>query len=345
MMVPALTFSPGNPESGSIEQVEPPGPADGMLVEVLGVGVCGTDRELLAAEHGSPPPGRDRMVIGHEMVGRVTEEAAQFSVGDLVAGIVRRPDPVPCGECAAGNWDMCSNGRFTERGIRQLDGFLAGTVRLEPDYAVPVPEALGDLGVLVEPASIVAKAWEQIDLLASRFVTPRRRVLVTGAGPIGLLAALLGIQRGLEIDVLDRATSGPKPDLVSRLGAAYHVGDVTGLAEGADVVVECTGDAALVFDILTDTRRNATVCLTGVTPLGPRLPVPAGEILRDLVLENDVVFGTVNANRRHYQTAVEALAAADREWLEGLITRRLPLDRWRDGVESAADDVKVVLVP
>lgn len=344
-MVRALTFDPTKPGSAAVEEVEPPGPEEGMLVEVLAVGVCGTDRELLAAQHGAAPGGRDRMVIGHEMVGRVAVAAPPFQKDDLVSGIVRRPDPQPCAECAAGNWDMCSNGLYTERGIRGLDGFAAEVVRLDPVYAVAVPESLGELGVLVEPASVVAKAWEQIDRFVQRFQAPPRRVLVTGAGPIGLLAALLGAQRGLEVDVLDRVTTGPKPDLVRRLGGAYHVGDVSEVTRAADIVVECTGAAALVFDILTATRRNGTVCLTGVTALGPRLPVPAGEILRDLVLENDVVFGSVNANRRHYRAAVEALASADQGWLEDMITRRVDLESWEQAMVPAVDDVKVVLLP
>jgi threonine dehydrogenase-like Zn-dependent dehydrogenase len=199
--------------------------------------------------------------------------------------------------------------------------------------------------VLMEPTTIVAKAWDQIDRIGGRSYFAPRRVLVTGAGPIGLLAALLGVQRGLEVHVLDRVTDGPKPDLVRRLGATYHSGTVAKMAEHGepDIVIEGTGVGTLVFDSLAHTAPAGIVCLTGVSPVGHQLEIDAGAINRDLVLENDVVFGSVNANLRHYGLAAEALARADRSWLEALITRRVPLDRFAEALERGDDDVKVVI--
>jgi D-arabinose 1-dehydrogenase-like Zn-dependent alcohol dehydrogenase len=136
-------------------------------------------------------------------------------LGDLIVGIVRRPDPVPCRFCAAGEWDMCANGRYTERGIKEHDGYCAEHFRIEPAFTVKVDPALGELGVLLEPASVVAKAWDHAERIGrrSRAWEPRT-ALVTGAGPIGLLASLMGRQRGLAVHVYDRASSGPKPELV-----------------------------------------------------------------------------------------------------------------------------------
>jgi hypothetical protein len=148
--------------------------------------------------------------------------------GDLVVGIVRRHDPVPCANCAVGEWDMCRNGQYTERGIKEIDGYMSERWRIEPEYAMKIDPYLGLLGVLLEPTTVVTKAWEQVVAVGQRAFWEPRTVLVTGAGPIGLLAALVGTQRGLDVHVLDRNESGPKPDLVRALGATYHSGRVSG---------------------------------------------------------------------------------------------------------------------
>jgi threonine dehydrogenase-like Zn-dependent dehydrogenase len=240
---------------------------------------------------------------------------------------------------------MCRNGRYRERGIKELDGYGAELVALERDYAVGLPPALGLAGVLTEPTSVVAKAWEQIDRVKSEGCRPLQSVLVTGAGPIGLLAALLGVQRGLTVHVLDRATDGPKPRLTEALGATYHSGSVADAcgAAGPDIVVECTGAAQLVVDAINGTAPGAVVCLVGVSPRGRTLSVDVGALNDELVLENDVVLGSVNSNHRHFRAAAEALARADRAWLDALITRRVPLERWSEALDRRADDIKTVI--
>jgi threonine dehydrogenase-like Zn-dependent dehydrogenase len=240
---------------------------------------------------------------------------------------------------------MCRNGRYTERGIKQRHGYCSERWTVETGYAVKLDPALEHVGMLMEPTTVVAKAWDQIERIGQRSYFAPERALVTGAGPIGLLAAMLGVQRGLEVHVLDRVTDGPKPGLVERLGATYHTSDLMTICKQAppDVIVEATGVGRLVFDAMIAIDAGGIVCLTGVSPIGRELSIDAGEINREVVLENNVVFGSVNANLRHYRMAAEALGRADRDWLEALITRRVPLERFADAVKAQPDDVKVVL--
>ncbi|GAB2655472.1 glucose 1-dehydrogenase [Saccharopolyspora gloriosae] len=341
----AATVVPGKPELAAVSELPEPTPGPGeLLVEGLLVGACATDHDVTHASHGVLPPGQDRMVLFHESLGRVRYAPAisGFGEGDLVVGVVRRPDPRPCPACAAGQWDFCLNGEFTECGIKELDGFGAQRWTIEPRFAIKVPARLGDLGVLTEPASVVTKAWEQAELIGRRAYYAPRHALVTGAGAIGLLGALLGVQRGLDVHVLDQVTDGPKPDLVRRLGATYHT-SLDDLGCEPDVVIEATGAGEVVFDVLRRTARNAITVLTGIAGHDRTLPVPAGAINDELVLDNDVVVGSVNANLRHYQQAVRSLADADPAWLGDLISRRVPLDSWTEVLTRADDDVKPVV--
>src|SRR5215217_5410513 len=267
----AITVVPGQAGSARLDDVPEPSPEEGgLLVQALAVGVCGTDLEISQGEYGWTPPGRERLVLGHESLGRVQEapDGAGLAPGDLVVGIVRQPDPEPCVSCAAGEWDMCRNGRYTEHGIKELDGFMRERYRIDPGFAVKLDPALERTGVLLEPTSVVAKAWDHVERIAARAVWSPQVVLVTGAGPIGLLAALLGVQRGLEVHVLDRVTSGPKPELVADLGATYHSGKIGDAVDHADVVVECTGVGQLVFDAMDKAAPDGRLperCLPGRT--------------------------------------------------------------------------------
>ena len=344
----ALTVVPLHAGSAAVVDVDDPdpGPSD-LLVDGLALGVCGTDREIVAGEYGWPPPGRERLILGHESLGRVraAPQDSGFAEGDLVVGVVRRPDPVPCPACARGEFDMCRNGRYTERGIKEIDGFASERWTVEASYAVKLDAGLERVGMLMEPTSIVAKAWDHIDYIGNRAYFRPERALITGGGTIGLLAALLASQRGLEVHVLDRVDDGPKAALVRDLGAIYHTSDVETIAGEAlpDIIVEATGAHQLVFDVMQHNAPAAIVCLTGVTPAGRHVTVDAGQLNRDIVLENDVVFGSVNANLGHYELAAQALATADSAWLERLITRRVPLERFEEALDSRPEDVKVVL--
>lgn len=345
----ALTVEPGR--AGTVAVLDVPGPdphAGELLVDGIAVGVCGTDREIVAGGYGWAPPGRDRLVLGHESLGRVLTAPADsgFATGDLVVGVVRRPDPVPCGACARGEFDMCRNGRYTECGIKDLDGYGSQQWRVETGYAVKLDPRLADVGVLVEPTTVVAKAWEQIERVGGRAWFEPQRVLVTGAGPIGLLAALLAVQRGLEVHVLDVVTSGPKPDAVRALGAEYHSEGIRDVLTRAapDVIIEATGVSTLVFDAIAGTAPYGVVCLTGVSPTGRKISVDVGAVNREIVLENDAVVGSVNANLRHYTAAADALAKTDLGWLDRLITRRIPLDRANEAFEPDQNGIKTVVM-
>ncbi|MBO0869521.1 MAG: alcohol dehydrogenase catalytic domain-containing protein, partial [Micromonosporaceae bacterium] len=240
----ALTVRPGIADSLALQEVGEPPEQDGpVLVETLAVGLCGTDIEIVSGAYGAAPPGADTLVLGHENLGRVVSapERCGLSPGDLVVGIVRRPDPVPCPACAAGEWDMCRNGQYTEHGIAGLHGFARERWRAEPAAMVRVDPSLSEVGVLLEPTTIVAKAWEQVQRIGERAYFQPAIAAVTGAGPVGLLAALLGRQRGLEVHVFDVVTSGPKPELVAALGATYHHESLPDSGLAPDVVIECTG--------------------------------------------------------------------------------------------------------
>jgi threonine dehydrogenase-like Zn-dependent dehydrogenase len=342
----ALTVIPLRAGSAELSDVDEPPISDGpVLVETLAVGICGTDLEILSGAYGWAPPGHERLVLGHESLGRVLEAPAggELATGDLVVGIVRRPDPVPCANCAVLEWDFCRNGQYTERGIKEHDGYLSERYRITPDFVVRVDPSLGTLGVLLEPTSVVAKAWEEVDRVGSRAHWDPKTALVTGAGPIGLLAALIGVQRGMQVHVIDQMESGVKPDLVHNLGATYHSGALADACPSPDVIIECTGVASLVFDAMSHVGTGGVVCLTGVSSGGHTIEVDEGALNRTMVLDNVAVVGSVNANRRHYEAAAQALAKADRAWLARVVSRRVPLAQWKEALTRQPDDVKVIV--
>src|SRR5436190_1137027 len=300
----AVTLTPGKAGSQRMEDVAEPVAAQGsILVRALAVGVCGTDRELIDGLYGQAVPGGNRLVLGHESLGRVISAPPHsgFMTGDMVVGIVRHPDPVPCPNCALGEWDMCRNGRYTERGIKQADGFAAERWRSDPGFTVKVTPVLGLAAVLLEPASVLAKAWEH----------------------------------------MDRNESGPKPQLVRELGATYHREFP---AVEPDIVIECTGSPAIIVQAVGGSAPGSIVCLTGLGGRQHDASFDVAKLNQSMVLENRVVFGTVNANLRHYHAAADALSHANRAWLDRLITRRVNLGRWEEAYAKQEGDVKTVLL-
>jgi threonine dehydrogenase-like Zn-dependent dehydrogenase len=344
--VKAVTVQPGVAGSVRYEEVPEPDERSGsVLVEAVAVGICGTDVEIASGAYGWSPPGRERLILGHESLGRVLDPGPDSGLqpGDLIVGIVRRPDSVPCPNCAVGEWDMCRNGLYTERGIKEIDGFMSERWRIEPGYFMRIDPSLGILGVLLEPTTVVAKAWEQVGAMRARAFWEPRQVLVTGAGPIGLLAALIGVQHGLDVHVLDRVTDGVKPQLVTDLGATYHSGSVADVGFEPDVIIECTGVGQLIADSVNQVGAGGVVCLTGVGSGGRTGSTPVADVATSMVLGNNVIVGSVNANRRHFYRAAQVLASADRDWLARLISRRVRPDRIGDALERGPDDIKVVV--
>ena len=343
----ALTVRPPAPDSAELVEVEEPSVDEGsILCQTVAVGVDGTDNEIVEGKYGEAPPGRDRLILGHESLGQVLEvpTGSGFAPGDLVVGVVRRPDPVPCDNCAAGEWDMCRNGRYTERGIKARDGFISERFRIEPEFAVKADPALGRLAVLTEPSSVVAKAWEHVERIGSRARFEPRTALVTGAGPLGLLGALLGVQRGLDVHILDVVAEGPKPLLAKRLGASYHAGSIDDTHAQFDVVIECTGVGPLVLHAIEHLAPNGVMCLTGISGGGRSAgTLDVDALNKQMVLNNAVVFGSVNAALRHYEQGAAALAKADRGLLEDIVTRWVPLERWPEALERRPEDVKTVI--
>ncbi|MCL2768506.1 MAG: glucose 1-dehydrogenase [Solirubrobacterales bacterium] len=342
----AIAVVPGRPDTAGVVEVGEPPLSDGaLLVRTRLIGICGTDREIAIDGYGIPPPGEGRLVLGHESLGEVLDapDGSGFARGDLLAGVVRRPDPLPCAACAADEWDMCQTGDFVELGIKEHHGYGSERFRVDPRFAVRLDPALGELGVLLEPTSVVAKALEHAQQLGARAWFQPRVALITGAGPIGLLAAMLARQRGLETHVVDRATSGAKPGLVTDLGAIYHSTPVAELQIRPDIVVECTGVSGVAIDAIHRAAPGAVIALTGISHSQRVAEARLDALNAEIVLGNKVVFGTVNAARRHHDQAAHALARADPSWLARLITRRLRADEWPAALEKSRGDIKVVV--
>jgi threonine dehydrogenase-like Zn-dependent dehydrogenase len=329
-----------------IDMPEPPEADGSILVRARAIGICGTDSEIVSQGYGWAPPGEELLVLGHESIGEVLDAPAHSGLhkGDLVVGIVRRPDPEPCPCCAAGDWDMCRNGRYVERGIKERHGYGSEQYRVEPEFVVRVDPRLGELGVLLEPATVVAKAWEQVERIGARSCFFPRVALITGAGPIGLLAALFATQRGIDTHVVDIVDSGLKPHLVRELGAHYHSVPLSELDRlSADVIIECTGIGSVIVGAMRAAAPNVIVALAGLSGYEDRIELSLERANKRMVLENGVIFGTVNAAKRHYEQAAVALAAAPPQWLGRLITRHVGLAAWPEALSKRPEDIKVVV--
>ena len=342
----AITVEPKKPGTAKLMDVSEPDLHEGsMLIEAVAVGVCGTDVEIVEGKYGWAPHGDPHLILGHESRCRVIDPgpSASFKKGDLVVGIVRRPDPVPCPNCAVGEWDMCSNGLYTERGIKEIHGFMSERWRIEPEYAIKIDPTLGILGVLLEPATVVAKALEQVVFIGRRSFWEPKNILITGAGPIGLLAALFARHFGMDVHVLDRIDSGPKPDLVRAVGATYHAGSVLNLGFEPDTIIECTGVGQVIAESIEKLGANGILCLAGIGHGGHVRAIPLADMAASAVLKNNVIFGSVNANKRHWFKASQGLAGADRNWLSKLITRVERPENFQSALERKPDDIKVVI--
>jgi len=338
----AITVEPKKTGTAKLTDIPEPDLREGLiLVEAVAVGVCGTDIEIVEGKYGWAPPGLGHLVLGHESLGRVIDPGSSggFKKGDLVVGIVRRPDPVPCPNCSVGEWDMCMNGLYTERGIKEIHGFMSERWRIEPEYAIKVDPSLGILGVLLEPSTVVAKALEHITLIGRKAFWEPKTILITGAGPIGLLAALFAKMFHLDVHVLDRAESGLKPELVRELGATYHNGSVLDIGFMPDVIIECTGVGRVISESIQQIGANGIVCLVGIGHGDSAISTSIADVASAAVLRNNVIFGSVNANKRHWYKAAQLLSRADRSWLTKLITRVEQPENFMSAFNRKPDDI------
>jgi threonine dehydrogenase-like Zn-dependent dehydrogenase len=316
MTIRALVTEPGVADSTRVERIDERD--GGVRVRVLEVGVCGTDREIAHGLFGVAPPEGGPLVLGHELLGEVVDS------GELVTATVRRSCR-HCVACDEGAPDSCLTGDYEERGITRLNGFACELVAEDADQLIPVPRSLGRLGVLAEPTSICERALRHARTIGGRQPWKLERALVLGAGAIGTLTTLLLRQAGVETWVASLEQSAP---LVEAAGARYAtVDDVTELGS-FDLVVECAGNAQLMADALGLLRRSGVACLLGIDGREQQVHLDGRVLGVDAILENRVLFGSVNAHRQDWLAGVDALARMDPELLRGLIGLRVPLEEF-----------------
>ena len=334
-------------------------------IRIIDVGVCGTDREIAHFDYGTPPPGSPYLVIGHESLGQVIEvgsKVSRFAPGDLVVTMVRRPcDRPDCPACRIGRQDFCVTGRFTERGINGRHGFMTEEVVDDERYMVVVPRALAAVGVLVEPLTIAEKALIQVGDVQDRLPwlgedrgqESAHRAVVLGAGPVGLLGAMALRVRGSAVWVYSRdpATS-EKARWVEAIGARYAWSEETSLAELAaavgniDLVYEATGASQLSFQALEVLGVNGVFVFTGVPGRKAPIEVDADLLMRNLVLKNQLVYGTVNAGPDAFAAAIADLGELQRRWpeqLAALITGRYRPDAFEELLLAPPAGIKRVV--
>jgi glucose 1-dehydrogenase len=333
----AISVFPGKPDS--VHLADAPKPSldqvpngRGVLVKVLRVGVDGTDKEINAAEYGAAPPGFNYLIIGHEGFGQVEAvgpNVTELKRGDYVVATVRRPGKSIYD--LIGTNDMTTDDTYYERGINLRHGYLTEFYVDDAEFVVKVPQGLKHVGVLLEPTTVVEKGIYQAYEIQRRLkVWKPRKAAVMGAGTIGLLATLVLRLRGLDVTTFART---PKPylnaGLLEELGARYITTNETSVSDAAqqygpfDLIVECTGNSAVVFDAMQALGKNGVLVLTSVTGGDKKIEIPADKINLDFVLGNKVMVGSVNANREYFELGVRDMSQAELEypgWLGKLLT-------------------------
>lgn len=353
----AIAVSLSRRTVGLIDHAEPRLAApDDVKLRIHEIGVCGTDREICEFRFGEPPEGSSYLVLGHEAVGEVVEvgpEVSQLRPGTLVVPMVRLPcSDASCSACRAGRQDYCLTDTFPEHGIRRCHGFMAERIVERERYLVPVAAELREIAVLVEPLTILEKALEGLEKIQERF--PWRpgigpRALILGAGPVGLLGAMALLLRGCSATIVARSRADtPNAALARSVGANYVSSAEVPIRELGpfDVIYEATGSPAAAFDSLAALATNGVSILTGVPGEGDYLRIDAGRIMRELVLKNQIVLGTVNAGRDSFARAIASLGEMNRRWprsLRGLITGRHPMEGYADLLLGRPKGIKSIL--
>jgi threonine dehydrogenase-like Zn-dependent dehydrogenase len=339
----ALVVTPGTAGSARVETVPDVQPAPGdVVLRTLEVGVCGTDREISHGLFGSAPEGEDELILGHELLGEVVADAGGFTAGQLVAATVRRSCG-QCAACAAGSADACLTGAYTERGITSLHGFASELTSESPVHLVPIPAALGRLGVLAEPASVCARGIRHAEAVGTRQVWEPRQALVLGAGAIGVLATAFLRLGGYDVWTASRGEAGSeKAQLVGLTGARYvstaEIGldDLVAETGGFDLVIEAAGDAELMARAAGLLRRSGVACLLGLDTRPGTVALDRRLYGFDVVLQNRAVLGSVNAHPDDWSTAVASLGGLLERWPElagRLVGRRVEPGRFEEAFD------------
>jgi threonine dehydrogenase-like Zn-dependent dehydrogenase len=326
-----------------------------VKLRILNVGVCGTDREIASFQYGFPPPdGSDYLVMGHECIGEIIEvgpAVTDFKPGDLAIPMVRRPCNHPeCLACCAGRQDFCYTGDYRERGIKQMHGFLTERITDEARYMNPVPKAIRDVAVLVEPLTIAEKGLIQALQIQNRLPwginTPEHphRAVVLGAGPVGLLGAMALRLAGFSVTVYSRSLEpDPSAEIVKAIGGKYissqdlSIDQMAAAVGNIDLVYEATGASQLSFDVMAVLGTNGLFILTGVPGKHGPVGIDTDRIMRNLVLKNQSVLGTVNAGKDAFENAVRDLTSFHARWpdaVNNLITGRFPLEEFATPIHN-----------
>jgi glucose 1-dehydrogenase len=343
--VQALVTQPGHTQTTHVEDVPAVEAREGeVLVRTLEVGVCGTDREISEGLFGIPPEGESLLVLGHEALAVVERDGNGFTRGQLVTATVRRS----CGHCIAcaeDSPDSCLTGDYSERGITRLHGYARELVAEDPEQLVAIPKSLGRLGVLAEPTSICERALRHARTIGDRQPWQLERALVIGAGAIGLLMTYL--LRLADVEVWT-ASLEPENELVEQSGARYASTQDSELSELGkfDLVIEAAGNAQLMAQTLGLLRRSGVACLLGIDPRDQTVELDGSVLGVDTILENRVLFGSVNAHRQDWLAAVDDLDRARERWpeaLEQFVTLRVPLDRFPEAFEHRGGKATLVL--
>lgn len=360
----ALSIIPGTAQVNCIDWPEPKiERPDDVKLKVLMVGVCGTDRELVTGDRAMAPAGEKFLILGHEMLGQVVEVGSKVTSvkkGDLAVFTVRRGCQ-NCACCLAGAFDKCYTGNYKERGIKERHGFQAEYVVDSEEFLVKAPQELGEFGVLCEPMSVVEKAIEQT-LMLQRARLPEwsdadiknKKALVAGLGPIGLLASISLILQGFTVygqDILDPTSS--RVQIFQSIGGKYIDGrttkpeDIPTKYGRIDLILEATGVAELAFDLFEALGTNGAYVGTGVANPHKVFSFPGGLVFHNLVLENQLVLGSVNAAKKHWQLAIENLEKAHKKWphlLSQLITSRTHYTEFEKAFQNSnKDEIKQVI--
>jgi len=303
-----------------------------VLLRVLRVGICGTDRDIISGFYGEAPQGSEYLVLGHESLCRIEKlgpGVRGLKVGDLVVPTVRRGCPENCVSCRNEQSDMCYTGHYKEHGIKRLDGFASEFARSNSTYVVKLSESLSHLGVLLEPLTIVEKGLVQSAVLQkSRVIWNPERVLVLGAGPVGILATALLRLQGLDVDaVATRSKDSMKARLIESTGAKYVNAKETPIASldnQYDMVFEITGSPAVAAQAQDLIRVNGILCYLGIYREDQESQ-NVGKLFTELVLGNKLHFGSVNANISYFAKGAKDLVRIQKKWpnlLSSIITRK-----------------------